>query len=204
MTGRFWAKTECNVIFGLMNDKFSMTNGDGQNKFIKKTEIAAQNVNLAVLTLKKYASDRSKIALVWESIAGECEKYTFFDLERFSNRIANVFKNFGIGYGDRVFTLMNRTPELYATIPAVLKIGASVGVLFADFGAEAIRQRLDDAGAKAIVTDTANVEKIEEIFEKLPNLETVLVAGDWETRAAFYSFSELVEKAPVEFAAEFV
>jgi acetyl-CoA synthetase len=99
---------------------------------------------------------------------------------------------------------MNRTPELYATIPAVLKIGASVGVLFADFGAEAIRQRLDDAGAKVIVTDTANVEKIEEIFEKLPNLETVLVVGDWETRAAFHSFSELVEKAPVEFAAEFV
>jgi acetyl-CoA synthetase len=187
-----------------MNDKFSMTNGSRQNKFLKSTEFAAQNVNLALLTLKKFSADRSKIALVWESVAGVCEKYTFFDLERFSNRIANVFKNFGIGYGDRVFTLMNRTPELYAAIPAVLKIGASVGVLFADFGAEAIRQRLDDAGAKAIVTDAANVEKIEEIFDKLPNLETVLVVGDWETRENFYSFTEFVEKAPSRFSDELV
>lgn len=186
-----------------MNDKFSMTDGE-PNKFATKTEISAQNANLTVLTLKKFSADRSKIALVWEGVAGDCEKYTFFDLERYANRVANVFKNFGIGYGDRVFTLMNRIPELYAAIPAVLKAGASVGVLFADFGAEAVRQRLDDAGAKAIVTDTANVEKIAEIFDKLPNLETVLVVGDWQTRGDFYGFSELVEKAPFEYTDEFV
>jgi acetyl-CoA synthetase len=85
-----------------------------------------------------------------------------------------------------------------------LKIGASVGVLFSDFGTEAVRQRLDDAGAKAIVTDTANVAKIEEIFDKLPMLETVLVVGDWETRDHFYSFKKCVEKARGEFHDEFV
>jgi acetyl-CoA synthetase len=187
-----------------MNDKFSMAYSEEQKILEMNQEIAPQNANLAVLTLKKYSSDRSKIALIWESVAGKSQTYTFFDLERFSNRIANVFKSFGIGYGDRVFVLMNRTPELFAAIPAVLKIGASVGVLFADFGAEAVRQRLDDAGAKIIITDTANVDKIAEIFDKLPNLETVLIVGDWVTRGSFYSFSELVENAGAEFEAEFV
>lgn len=184
-----------------MDDKFLMAYGGKQKNLEELSETAAQNANLAVLTLKKYARDRSKIALVWESVAGTCETFTYFDLERFSNRIANVFREFGIGYGDRVFTLMNRTPELYAAIPAVLKIGASVGVLFSDFGAEAVRQRLDDAGAKAIVTDTANVEKIEEIFDRLPNLETVLVVGNWTTHGNFYSFGELVKNAAPEFEA---
>lgn len=187
-----------------MNVNFSMAYGGKQKNLEEPSEAAAPNANLAVLTLKKYARDRSKIALVWEGVTGQSETFTFFDLERFSNRIANVFRDFGIGFGDRVFTLMNRTPELYAAIPAVLKIGASVGVLFADFGAEAVRQRLDDAGAKAIVTDTANVEKIEEIFDKLPNLETVLVVGNWTTRGNFYSFGELVEKALPEFEPETV
>lgn len=187
-----------------MGDKFSMGGIDGKEIFVNEPKIADGNANLAVLTLKKYSTDRSKIALVWEGINGKCEKFTFYDLEKIANRIANVFNQFGIGYGDRVFTLMNRTPELYATIPAVLKVGASVGVLFADFGSEAIRQRLDDAGAKAIVTDTANVGKIEEIFEKLPKLETVLVVGDWQTSHNFYSFSDFVSKVSNEFEDVFV
>jgi acetyl-CoA synthetase len=187
-----------------MNDKFSMDYVRENRNLEENREASVRNANLAVLTLKKYSSDRSKIALIWENSFGLHDTYTFFDLERFSNRIANVFKNFGFGYGDRIFTLMNRTPELYAAIPAVLKIGASVGVLFADFGAEAVRQRLDDAGAKAVITDAENVEKIAEIFEKLPNLETVLVVGDWKTRGDFYSFSEMIENASAEFEPEFV
>lgn len=75
-----------------------MAYGSKQINHVETLESAAQNVNLAVLTLKKYARDRSKIALVWESVAGKCETHTYFDLEWFSNRIASVFREFGIGY----------------------------------------------------------------------------------------------------------
>lgn len=181
-----------------------MVKDSGKINLVNQLGNVDENKNLAASTLKKYASDRSKIALVWEGINGECEKFTFYDLERFANRIANVFNKFGIGYSDRVFTLINRTPELYATIPAVLKVGASVGVLFADFGAEAIRQRLEDSGAKAIVTDVSNVAKIEEIFDKLPDLEVVFVVGDWQSRENFLNFDDLVNDSHTEFEEEFV
>lgn len=181
-----------------------MADNYGKANAAQKFELVAPNSNLAVASLTKFAADRSKTALVWESVSGENKTFSFFDIDRFSNRIANVLSDKNIVFGDRVFTLMNRSPELYASIPAVLKTGASVGVLFADFGAEAIRQRLEDAGAKLVITDTANVGKIEQIFDKLPLLEIVLVIGDWKTKDSFFSFDELVQKASPEYEAALV
>lgn len=187
-----------------MDEQNVMAESNGQKNAARRFEVFTQNANLAVAALRKHSADRSKIAMIWEGVNEKSKTFSFFDLERLSNRTANVLKDSGVSFGDRVFTLMNRTPELYAVIPAILKLGASVGVLFADFGAEAIRQRLEDAGAKMIVTDAANVGKIEEIFEKLPLLEKVLVVGDWKTRNDFYNFDELVKDASAEFEAEIV
>jgi acetyl-CoA synthetase len=198
-----YAKALKNDIFQSMNDN-NTTTENGMENVARKFELVRQNPNLAVGSLTKFASDRSKIALVWESCGGESKTLTFFELERFSNKIANTLANIGTEYGDRIFTLMNRTPELYATIPAILKLGASVGVLFPDFGSEAVRQRLEDATTKIVITDTANVEKILEIFDKLPSLEKVLVVGDWQTKDDFYNFEELVKNASAEFDAEIV
>lgn len=187
-----------------MDEQKVMAESNGQKNAARKFEVFTQNANLAVASLRKHSADRSKIAMIWEGVNENSKTFSFFALERLSNRTANVLKDAGVNFGDRIFTLMNRIPELYAVIPAVLKLGASVGVLFADFGAEAIRQRLEDADAKMIVTDTANVGKIEEIFEKLPLLEKVLVVGDWETKDDFYNFDELVKDASAEFEAEIV
>ena len=140
--------------------------------------MANVNDNLAVAALRGNASDRSKIALVWEGASGRREVFTFFEIDNLSNRIANVLKDLGTKRGDRIFTLLHRTPELYATIPAVLKTGAAVGILFSDFGAEAIRQRLEDAGARMLITDSANLEKIRHVCEFLPNLAHILIVGD--------------------------
>jgi len=111
-----------------------------------RLEIVAPSANLAHSALTVNAQDRSKIALVWESADGRREVFSFFEIENLSNKIANVLAALGASVGDRVFTLLNRTPELYATIPAVLKIGAAIAVLFPDFGPEAIRQRIEDSG----------------------------------------------------------
>ena len=164
-----------------------------------ETKQSIQNANLAVDSLEKHALDRSKIALVWENDAGTAKTFSFFDIDRFANKIANILTNFGVTKNDRVFTMMSRIPALYATIPAVLKMGAAIGILFPDFGAEAIRQRLEDAGAKIIITDERNAAKIRKIFEKLPLLEKVLVTGDWKTEADFYSFEELLKNTSSEY-----
>ncbi len=112
-----------------------MADNYGKSGTVQKFEIAAPNQNLAFASVTKFAADRSKTALVWKTVAGEHKTFSFFEIERFSNRIANVLSDRGIVPCDRVFALMNRAPELYAAVPAVLKTGASFGVLFSDFAA---------------------------------------------------------------------
>ncbi|MCY7346211.1 MAG: AMP-binding protein [Pyrinomonadaceae bacterium] len=173
----------------------------------RQLSFVAPNANLAYSALTANAADRSKIALVWESKGGGREVFSFFEIERLSNQIANVLTDLGTGFGDRVFTLLSRTPELYAAIPAILKIGAAAAVLFPDFGPEAVRQRLADAGATVLLTDAANLEKVGAICGQLPSLEHILVVGDYDEKnlpdcaAAFHDFNELVKNASVEFTA---
>lgn len=165
-----------------------------------------QSANLAYSALTENAQDRSKIALVWEGLSGRRAVFSFFEVEQMSNRIANILTDLETNVGDRVFTLLGRTPELYAAIPAVLKIGAAVAVLFPDFGPEAIRQRLADAGASVLITDAANLKKVEEICGQLPSLEHILVIGDCNgknppmCKAEFHDFNELVKTASTRFA----
>jgi acetyl-CoA synthetase len=172
-----------------------------------RREFAFSDENLIVSALVRHAQDRSKIAFVWESLDGRREVFSFFEIERLSNRIANSLRRLGVQRGDRVFTVLSRTPELYATIAAVLKLGAAVGVLFPDFGSEAIRQRLEDAGAKAVVTNAANLDKILEICRALPELSEVIVLGETDVVASeecgvkFHDFAALVENSAAEFDA---
>ncbi len=163
--------------------------------------------NLAVAALERHAADRTRVALVWEGPQGERETVTFHDLNRRANRIANVLTGFGVGRGDRVFTLLERTPTHYAVLPGVVKTGAALGVLFSDFGAEAIRQRLGDAEARAVVTDAFNLPKLTAILHELPRLEHVLVVGGLPSalrasrRPRFHDFTEAFEQASPEFFA---
>ncbi len=134
-----------------------------QNFEKARLELVAENTNLAVAALTENAQDRAKIALVRESADGRREVFSFFEIENLSNKIANVLAALDVSVGDRIFTLLSRTPELYATIPAVLKIGAAIAVLFPDFGPKAIRRRLEDSGATVLITDQANLEKVRHV-----------------------------------------
>lgn len=169
-------------------------------------KLVERSANLAFSAVTQNAADRSKIALVWEGADGARQVFSFFEIEQISNRIANVLSDLGINRGDRVFTLLNRQPALYATIPAILKTGAAAAVLFTDFGTEAIRQRVEDAGAKILIIETENLQKIAAICEKLPSLEHILVIGKFDRRnlpkdaVHFHDFNELVENASAEFA----
>ena len=169
-------------------------------------KIAVPSANLAVSAVTLNASDRSKIALVWEGADGAREVHSFFEIEQMSNRIANVLSDLGIVSGDRVFTLMNRQPALYACVPAILKTGAAAAVLFTDFGAEAIRQRIEDAGAKILLVEAAYFKKLVTICKDLPSLEHILIIGKFdrenapECAAQIHDFDELIENASPEFA----
>ncbi len=169
-----------------------------------ENKVAADN--LAFCAVTENAFDRSKIALVCENLDGSRQVYSFFEIEQFSNRIANVLNALDVQRGDRIFTLLNRQPTLYTAIPAILKLGAAAAILFTDFGAEAIRQRIEDAGAKVLIVEAAYFKKLVTICQDLPSLEHILVVGElgcegWsECAAQVHDFDSLIETASPEFA----
>jgi acetyl-CoA synthetase len=110
--------------------------------------------NIAYNSVDRHAASarRNKAAIIWEGEPGDSRVLTFGMLEREVNRFANVLKSAGVKKGDRVAIYMGMIPELPITMLACAKIGAPHNVVFGGFSAEALRERINDATAKVLVT----------------------------------------------------
>jgi len=95
---------------------------------------------------------RNKAAIVWEGEPGETRVLTYGQLHREVCRFANVLKSLGVGKGDRVAIYLPMIPEAAVAMLACARIGATHSVVFGGFSAEALRDRIQDAGAKLVVT----------------------------------------------------
>ena len=118
---------------------------------------------------------RHKVAMIWEGKDGEQETYTFEQFTKEANRVANGLKSLGVEKGDRVFMFLDRIPECYFTAFGTLKLGAVIGPLFSAFGPDAVKDRLENSGAKVLVTSPALWEKVKAIRGDLPALEKVIL-----------------------------
>ncbi len=99
-----------------------------------------------------HSARRNKAAIIWEGEPGDTRVLTFGMLEREVNRFANALKALGVAKGDRVAIYMGMVPELAIAMLACAKIGAAHSVVFGGFSAEALRERINDAKAKVLVT----------------------------------------------------
>ena len=149
-------------------------------------------------------SKRDKVAMIWEGKNGEQETYTFGQLKTLTNRFANVLKSLGIQKGDRVFLFMDRLPELYIAFFGILKIGAIAGPLFSAFGPEPVKDRLQDSGAKVLITQPDLRRRITGIIPELFELEHILIVNkdnrDPQPRdAADLDYVEEMAKASADF-----
>jgi acetyl-CoA synthetase len=95
---------------------------------------------------------RNKAALIWEGDGGENRTYTYQQLHHEVCRFANVLRRKGIGKGDRVALYMPMIPELPIAMLACARIGAIHSVVFGGFSASALRGRVQDCGAKLVIT----------------------------------------------------
>jgi acetyl-CoA synthetase len=119
-----------------------------------------------------------KVAIRTVGSAGQAPVLTYRDLAEASNRFANVLGSFGVGSGDRVFTLLGREPEMYITALGTWKHKSVLSPLFAAFGPEPIRNRLVLGDAKVLVTTPLLYKRrIAPQRADLPGLEHVLLIG---------------------------
>jgi acetyl-CoA synthetase len=138
---------------------------------------AGGKVNAAYNAIDRHMFDgrRNKVALYCVDSENRLELFTFQDIFHHSNRLGNALKSLGVMKGDRVFVFLPRIPELYVSTIAIAKIGAVLGPLFSAFGPDALRDRLQDSGAKIIITTPDLLPKLDEIRDQLPDLEYVIV-----------------------------
>jgi acetyl-CoA synthetase len=143
-----------------------------------------------------------KTALVIEDEDGDVTQYSFLALKRLSNKLANLFVAKGLKPGDRVAILLSQSVETGIAHIAAWKAGLISIPMFTLFGEDALEFRLSDSGARALITDTDNLTKIETIREKLPNLEHILLTGNHDYSAGGpISLWGALDKASDDFAA---
>ncbi|MCP4628688.1 MAG: AMP-binding protein, partial [bacterium] len=131
--------------------------------------------NIGVDVCDKWADDRDKLALIYVSPDEKEQRYTFRELKKLSDKLANALRAHGIKRSDRVGILLPQCPETLISHIATYKLGAIALPLLTLFGTLAIEFRLQDSDARAVITDRANWPKIMEIRERLPNLQLIMV-----------------------------
>ena len=112
-------------------------------------------LNASVNCLDRHvrAGRSGRVALIWEGEPpGEVRRITYGELHAEVNKFANVLKNLGIGRGDRVAIYLPMVPEVAVAMLACARIGAVHTVVFGGFSAESLRDRINDAGAKILIT----------------------------------------------------
>ncbi len=130
--------------------------------------------NIAEVCCDRWAREEPE-RLALRHVRGDDSRrdYSFGRLAGLSRQFANVLAARGVGQGDRVAVLLPQTPEALLTHFAAYRLGAVAVPLFTLFGEDGLRFRLGDSGAKALVTDAANLPKVDAVQQDLPDLEAV-------------------------------
>jgi acetyl-CoA synthetase len=112
-------------------------------------------LNASVNCLDRHvrAGNSGRIALIWEGEPpGEVRRITYGELHTDVNKFANVLKGLGVKRGDRVAIYLPMVPEVAVAMLACARIGAVHTVVFGGFSAESLRDRINDAGARVLIT----------------------------------------------------
>jgi acetyl-CoA synthetase len=155
--------------------------------------------NIGVDVCDRHAQARpDSTALIFENEDGRVERFSFGDIRRLSNRLANALAAHGLTRGDRLGILLQQCPEAAIAHVAAYKAGLIAVPLFVLFGEDALEYRLGNSGARAVITDSANLPKLLAIRDRLPELKAIVVI-DGDAGGAL-DYRKLVERASDSFA----
>ncbi|MCU1421846.1 MAG: acs [Microbacteriaceae bacterium] len=146
----FWAKQSRDLLH--WHKDFTQTLDWSQAPFASWFADGELNVAYNCLDRHVEAGNGDRVALYWEGEPGDSRAITYAELTAEVKRAANLFTKLGVGSGDRVAVYLPMIPEAVVTMLAIARIGAIHSVIFGGFSAESIRSRIDDAGAKLVVT----------------------------------------------------
>ena len=146
----FWARlARENVVW---NKPFTQTLDESNAPFYKWFQDGEPNASANCLDKHIGTPTENKAAIIFEADGGEVTKVTYKELLAKVSQFANVLKAKGVQKGDRVVLYMPMTIEGVIAMQACARIGATHSVVFGGFSSKALHERIQDAGAVAVVT----------------------------------------------------
>ena len=146
----FWARlARENVVW---NKPFTQTLDESNAPFYKWFQDGELNASANCLDKHIGTATENKTAIIFEADGGEVTKVTYKELLAKVSQFANVLKAKGVQKGDRVVLYMPMTIEGVIAMQACARIGATHSVVFGGFSSKALHERIQDAGAVAVVT----------------------------------------------------
>lgn len=158
-----------------------------------------QFYNIAIDVCDRWADvEPDRVAIIHKQGDGAVDRLTYGDLKARSNALANALQALGLKVGDRIGLLLPQAPETALSHIAAFKLGAISIPLASLFGPDALRYRLANSGAKAVVTNGAGLSKIRQIRDQLPELEHVICIDGADGEA--HGFAQLCAEKSEQFA----
>ncbi len=145
---------------------------------------ATTNVSVNCLDRHLLTWRRNKAAIIWEGEPGDQRTLTYLQLHTEVCKFANALKNLGLKKGDRVGIYMPMIPEAAVAMLACTRLGLTHSVVFGGFSAQALKDRMNDAQAKAIITADGGYRRgttvplkvnVDEALKDIPSVKSVVV-----------------------------
>ncbi|HEU4487677.1 MAG TPA: acetate--CoA ligase [Actinomycetota bacterium] len=170
-------------------------------------------LNASVNCLDRHLKDNGdRVAFHWVGEPGDSRSITYRDLHTEVCKLANALKELGVTKGDRVAIYLPMVPELPASMLACARIGAVHSVVFGGFSAGSLRDRINDADCKILITADGGYrrgqtvplkENADEALEETESIEKVIVVRRTTddvsmTEGRDIVYSELIESQPGE------
>ncbi len=138
---------------------------------------------------------QNRIALINFLQDGKIEEWSFIDIKRSANKLANVFDHFHLEANARVGIILGQCPETAVAHMACFKSGKISIPLFNLFGTEALHYRLLNSRASLVICDNIGLNKIFEIKDRLPDLKKIICIDSNDEKSNVFNFKKLLEQA---------
>ena len=138
---------------------------------------------------------QNRIALINFLQDGKIEEWSFVDIKRSANKLANVFDHFHLEANARVGIILGQCPETAIAHMACFKSGKISIPLFNLFGTDALHYRLLNSRASLVICDNIGLNKIMEIKDRLPDLKKIICIDSNDEKSNVFNFKKLLEKA---------
>lgn len=153
--------------------------GDYDKTYKKFSLEVPKHYNFAFDVVDAWAKkDRNRLAMIWVNQDREEKKFTFWDMMIHSNEAANILMKYGIQKGDRVLLMLPRVPEWWILVLGIMKLGAVYCPSPSMLTVKDIEYRMKVGNFKMVITDSNNMEKVDDVAERCPNLQLRMIVDD--------------------------